>query len=547
MEDRSQINAINFDSGSALVLAGPGSGKTYVLTHHIVKLVSSGIPPESILVITFTRRAAMEMKGRFFDLMPSAAGRVVFGTFHSVFYRFLKIFNPNTPSIISEQEKEKVLSRLSDDEEGYKEYKEIIHERHLMDFDDILDLFIELINSNDEACKMISSAFSNILIDEFQDINEEQYYAVKKLFSQRRVFAVGDQDQSIYGFRGASYDIMERFTNEFCNVSVMELGFNYRSAASIIDAATFVISKNQRRLRKNKLVCVKACEADGLKIRTGRNRRESLALFIGDLKDEIQKKRKVAVLTRTNREAYELRNLILGKRSNDIVFAMREFIYEDIRAYISYMMNRDADSFTRVINHPDRLIPSSVLSVSTDVDLLAKKYTGTYKGDRLSILANQFHAMEKMTVFSVFMYLKNIVGLEAHMKESYPEADDENIKELFEEIGNIAKEAKGVRDFYDRLEFAFGKNLTNGINDISNISVMTFHQSKGLEFDVVFLNDVVEGKVPLKAADDASDIEEERRLFYVAMTRAKERLYIYTIKNEESGSTLPSRFLNGLL
>lgn len=547
MEDKSQLQAVKLDSGSALILAGPGSGKTFVLTHHIEHLVKTGVRPEAILVITFTRKAASEMRSRFKTILPTAADRVVFGTFHSVFYRFLKIFNPNAPDIISEQEKEKILDRLSDSEDAHKEYKEIIKERNLMDFDDILDNCLLMFKENRRALETVKSVFSHVLIDEFQDINEVQYEIVKAIFyGHGPVFAVGDQDQSIYGFRGASYGIMERFINEFDGVNIIELQYNYRCEETIMKAASLLISKNQGRLRTSEQICLNKTPGRHFFVDVSKTRLEMKRQFVLDIKEAVLAGGTNAVLLRTNLEVEEYRKLLFDRHSTDLESSVTCEISNDYSAYLRYAMYSDEESLRLLLNHPDRTLPLSVLTFGKDVSLLAKKFTGTYKGDKLYVLSRQLKAMSAMTPFSFSMYLKSIVGLEEYYILKYPDMGKEIIEKVFEKIISFSEYSESLTDF---LEYTVGLGKENKEGEVfsdKNLSVMTFHQAKGLEFDNVFLPEVVEGKVPGKLSAEECNVEEERRLFYVAMTRARKNLIIYTAKSEESAGCIPSRFIEDL-
>lgn len=529
-----------------MVLAGPGSGKTYVLTHHIEFLVKNGVPPESILVLTFTKKAAVEMQNRFKQILPSAANRVVFGTFHSVFYRFLKIFNSNTPKIISESEKERILDMFEDSPDSYKKYKELIHERNLMDFDDILDECLKLMNDNEKALMYIKAAFDYALIDEFQDINDIQYEVIKKIFKNHgTVFAVGDQDQSIYAFRGAVYNIMDCFREDFAPVSTIELLYNYRSNSEIVKAAEHVISFNQNRLRKGNQLCINDSKGNHCKIKYFRNSVSERNEIMADILLCQNKNYKTAVLLRTNKEVYYYSKYLLNCRGSKNDNEIRSRIICDIYLYSEYMLSRNKDVLPKIINRPERYIPTSIFfSEFRDLEDLAKQNLGSRMGDRLFVFSNQMKAMINMVPIGFLMYLRNVCKHEEFIIEEFHDYDKTEISQIYDKILNELREYRSLTELNKYLSEEIKSSKTDTVNVNSlNIEILTYHQAKGIEFDAVILPDVIEGKVPCKLSAEECNIEEERRLFYVAMTRAKEQLIIYTIENEEDFSVSPSRFL----
>mgnify|MGYP003323618118 CR=1 FL=1 len=296
MENKDQLNAINHDFGPALVLAGPGSGKTYVLTHHVCYLINSlKIPKEKILVITFTKKAAIEMKERFKCLASSSlsfssdSDSVIFATFHSVFFRFLRFYNPKL-SIIDPQKRKEIISDIagfeqeefysneisryksvisvdnsffrSDTEKEdfykiYNEYEEILKSSNLIDYDDINVYLYNALLKDAAFLSKTSSFFSHILIDEFQDINSLQYEIIKMItMPSSHVFAVGDFNQSIYAFRGSSPEIMRQFSKEYENVSLYRLSVNYRSNKDIVYKAFNLINHNPVIFRNELQNCI---------------------------------------------------------------------------------------------------------------------------------------------------------------------------------------------------------------------------------------------------------------------------------------------------
>lgn len=546
LEDKRQEKAIYHDSGHALILAGPGSGKTYVLTHHIAFLVNSNVPCESILVLTFTKKAAVSMQSRFNELMPYAANRVVFGTFHSVFYRFLKIFNSDTPRIISETEKEKIIKMFEDSEDPDRYYKELIHERNLWDFDDILDECLKLMEENSKALNYIRAQFTHVLIDEFQDINEIQYNVIKMIFlNHGTVFAVGDQDQSIYAFRGALYDIMRSFNCDFKDVSIIELNHNYRSHNDIIKASERLISHNQNRLRANPQICVNNSAGIHFDIRYFKDIVSERRAIIDDVTECIGSGYNTALLLRTNKEVDYYKSILYDRKDSSSHNNVRLQIVNDIKNYTEYILTKEKSILRRIINRPERMIPESVLQYDgNNLDVLAKKNLGTYLGDRIYLFVNQMNAMCSMAPLSFLIYLRKVCGYETYVINKFPEYDKEDVIRIYDSLLDELKAKRSLRDIYEYLNQISMEDKQIAYIKPENCSILTFHQSKGLEFDAVLLPDVVEGKVPSKISEKECNVEEERRLFYVAMTRAKDKLCIYSIKNEESATALPSRFLS---
>ncbi len=582
MEDRLQNKAINLENGPALILAGPGSGKTSVLTHHIKHLTDIGINPSEILVITFTKAAALEMQGRFKKIVSSSAHQVVFGTFHSVFYRMLKIFNENTPEIISSEYRkeliEKSISRIDDadtvsnrislykslahkekfmivssyDSDKEKEdflkcledYNYLLKQDNLMDFDDILERFLIMLKENNYALKTIRSKFKYCLIDEFQDINEIQYEAIKIMFSENKnIFAVGDEDQSIYGFRGATPGIMKRFIEDFENVTVIELTKNYRSLPGILRASETVISGNKGRLKQQKQECVKAEENQSFYLYVDKNTSLSEDKLYINLKAELDKGKACAVLVRTNKAVLEYKNKLIYEGKDKKRIIIRNDIIHIFSSYINFSLDASINNFKCILNVPNRQIPNTILNErDKSLEEVLRRHLGTYKGQALSVLNKQLNILKKLTPYSYFIYLRNIVGVENYLNEKY----SQDKKTVLEELNNVTEQSLKALSLSEVLNLLMDlklKPINEKTFNYKNLYISTFHQSKGLEYDCVFLPDVTEGNIPTGLSVTDCNIEEERRLFYVAMTRAKEKLFIYTIKNEESGGALPSRFL----
>lgn len=581
MADKEQTEAIAYDQGPALILAGPGSGKTFVLTHHIKYLIEKGYSPESILVITFTKKAATEMKGRFERLLPDAANRVVFGTFHSVFFRIIKIFQNVSYEIISNEKRlELLLSIVPSFEEAselgnqisrykasinhdkfnfssdgereeflkeYDFYNDYLFENKLIDFDDILIIFNEILENKD-ILKALQKQFKYVCIDEFQDINEVQYKALYTMFkTSGNIFCVGDEDQSIYGFRGSNIFIMRRFLDDFKDCRIIELKNNYRSGMDIMTASDSVISKNSNRLKKCRQICNRKDVYDDFHLNFFETFDDEFEALKNDISCSLEKNMQCALLLRTNDEVKIYEDLLFLKESNILLGTIKNTIISDLINYILYVKRKDLNALYEILNVPDRKVTKNIAFLNEgNLEKTCKNLYGTMQGQNLSILLNHVKVMEKLNNYSFTMYFKNILGHEAYIIKKYQTVKKETLEKIYDEILLTAKKSTNFDIYIDNLKREYKVIKDSKYKKNKNLLITTYHQSKGLEFDAVFLPDVYEGKVPLGISVYECEIEEERRLFYVAMTRAKNNLFIYSIKNEESGGKLPSRFLKDL-
>ena len=576
MQDKYQEAAIIHGEGPALVVAGPGSGKTFVLTHHILHLLETGVPPEKILVITFTRQAALEMKSRFRKLNSDKNSKIVFGTFHSVFYKILSVFIEDIPQIISSDlrreilliscpdstlteeyslkisfyksliNKEKFVFESKSEKENFekvlKSYNDELKRRRLWDFDDILKKFYEMLRDDKKALETISKQFSHILIDEFQDINEIQYEAVRLIF-RKNIFTVGDEDQSIYAFRGATGKIFKNFIEDYKDAVVYELVNNYRSKEGIIRAAETVIKDNPGRFKTNAQICVNKSDGRDFYLCMARDETEIRDLIRLDVNRLNEPKKSMAILVRTNRDVFEYRKIFSGGKA---YLSVKSEIYKAFLAYFKYSVSRDRGSLIEILNIPDRKIPESILNMyGFDLTSLRKRFLGTYLGERLDSILQTVRAVSSLPAVSSTMYLRNACGLEKYFIEKYGEGNATEVIDTFDEIFKLSL-SMDKEMLIKNLSETVNKNPSEELQD-SNLTITTYHQSKGLEFDYVFLPDIIEGKMPGVISLNACTIEEERRLLFVAMTRAREKLVLYTIKSEGNSGAAPSRFIEGLI
>lgn len=575
MEDKNQKLAILSDSGPALILAGPGSGKTTVLTHHIKHLTDNGVSPDKILVITFTRKAALEMKNRFELLSPTAVHQTVFGTFHSIFFKIIKSFDKKEKRLVSSEERDNFLLTYTKDaasleyfsnhisfykslydkseyrfadeaeKEGfmkvYDAYNDWLKSEGLMDYDDIIEECCMLLKTDKKALSYLNSKFSHILVDEFQDINSIQYETLKLMAGKSGIiYAVGDEDQSIYGFRGATPDIMKRFLRDYKNVTVINLNTNYRSFSDISDFSQKVIMDNTGRLRTDMPVCVKNDTKTHVHLKTFKEQNAQMGDLMRDF-TAVPQGKTIACLLRTNKEVEAFKKFLTGSFSDEDSF--KASVYDDFLVFIDYALRREAELLKKVIAVGVCDIPTVLIKNCESLSSIKSKLKGTQKADAINVFETKLKVLIGLNPFSFSMYLKNIVGLfEYHVRRAGAFAKG-TLASIYSEITEKSKECVNLREFREELiKYRPNADEKKSVS-AENIVITTFHQAKGLEFDYVFIPDVVEGKIPAGMAVSECRVEEERRLFYVALTRAKEELFVYTIKNEESGGSLPSRFI----
>lgn len=599
-----QKQAIAHLLGPAQVIAGPGSGKTFVIIQRILYLIRNHhIPPDRILVITYTKAAAAEMKDRYEkECVHEKAymGNVHFGTFHSICYNILRqcgFAGPN--ALIKEGDKRKLLqvilnnhglsSKCSYDHitnlqnsishmknlsadtpdsfacnvdvsfevflEIKEEYDQYLREQGLVDFDDMILQCFEMLSKHPVLCKKYQKLFEYILVDEFQDINLPQYKLLKLLAQPAdHLFVVGDDDQSIYGFRGTAPGIMKQFLNDFPCCKQIFLTENYRSGQKIVRLAEHMIGENKDRFTKVFSPMREGGRVQVLCFNTHREEECSLAAQMAALKkEELQN---TAVILRTNREVMQFSELLKsegiaveGKRIADTDF-FHGFIMEDMLAFLSYIYEgKRRESLIRFMNKPNRFLTrSAFLSETVNEEQVKRFYQ--YNSSMLAELEALFGQLRIAASLNPCLSLslfRNGLGYDRYLIEK---AEDERECQRFlrqaDQIQCCFGEfsmAGSVRDFVERKAGQAGEKKVRMIEE-RGVHVLTMHGAKGLEFDRVFLPDVNEGIIPGKDCLEPETIEEERRLLYVAITRAKNELAIYYTK--ERGRK-PSRFLEGVI
>ena len=584
-----QKKAIEHGAGPLMVLAGPGSGKTFVITHRIKYLIEGpGINPAHILVVTFSRAAAKEMKDRFEKLCKKSL--VTFGTFHSVFFNLLKTaYGFGSEQIASDELRYTLIKELikrnaienedintlagnllneialvkqdnisiknyysnsiSSDtfKKIYSDYESELEARGKLDFEDMLSLTYELLSERSDILKAVQNRYRYILVDEFQDINFLQYNIIKLMAGEKQnITVVGDDDQSIYRFRGARPEIMLGFERDFRNVKKVFLDINFRSSTQIVNASTKLISFNSKRFPKS----FKAKNGDGAPVSLIEFKNPFLEVnsIIKDIKDYIksgQDINNIAVLYRTNLSP---RLLIERLMRNNIPFTIRDaipnlfdhWVAKDIISYIKLAINMgDKSDLLRISNKPNRYISRDSLSSSrANIETLFDYYDDkSYMIKRIVELREHLRTIKNLKPATALRYIRNVVGYDEYIEE-YCDMNGVESDDCYSILGDLENSAAEYNTFNDwfvhmdeyKDELIEARKKSNE-ND-KGVRLMTFHSSKGLEFDIVYIIDVNEGSVPYKKAKGVDEIEEERRMFYVAMTRARKKLFIcYCVEN----------------
>lgn len=598
---KEQLHAIEHVDGPCMVIAGPGSGKTAVITGRIKYLIeSAGVSPADILVITFTRAAAAEMEQRFKAMTKGHSYPVRFGTFHSIYFWIIKTaYKLSNSNIISNEEKRKIIDKIligmsleyenkediisgilseislvkcdmldidnyySKDmpENEFREiYKRFIREMNRfgkIDFDDMMVMCYELLNKRPDILKTCRNIFKYIMIDEFQDSNKIQYEIFKMLAKPlENVFIVGDDDQSVYGFRGARPEIMFLFEKDFKNTTKYYLVENYRCDRMITKVSSKLIADNKKRFDK-KLVSKNTAEGKYEIIETEDTNSENDAIisrvrehFAAGIPYEDQ-----AVLYRTN---IEPRRLVYKLNQYNIPYTISDslpnifehFVVKGVLDYMSFAMGDISRStFLRIMNKPSRYISRNLL-LEEEIDFDALRYRARdkeYVVERLDKLEADLRLIRKMRPYPALNFIRNAVGFNDYIKD-YAEFRQLDADELYEVLDEFASMIVDFTSYGEMFEFIEEysevlKKQQIEEKDKKGLRLMTIHSAKGLEFDCVYIMNVVDGTVPYKKAKTAGEIEEERRMLYVAMTRARHELYVYTPKEVAGKPKSRSSFL----
>lgn len=604
--NKAQLQAIAHKKGPCMVLAGPGSGKTTVITNRIEYLIQRcKVKPEEILVITFSKAASKEMRERFQALHEGQHYPVTFGTFHGIYYGILKwAYKISAENILSEEEKYQLLYRtverleidLDDEKEFiqelaseisnvknnqislgdycsascsenvfrqiYEGYEKERNARRKIDFDDMLVLTYQLFLKRPDILKMWQKKYKYILIDEFQDINQVQYDVIRMLAApENNLFIVGDDDQSIYRFRGARPEIMLDFPKNYSDTKQIVLDVNYRSTKAIVSCASRVIKQNQSRFEKQIITTNE--QGATVHIQEVQNPIEESKYVIKEIQ-EAQKNgvpaSEIAVLFRTNMEA---RTLVETCMEYGISFQMKEHIpnlYEHFIAknFITYMKmalgDRSRKSFLEIMNRPNRYIGrDAVESGEVSFENLRKNYEEKdWMLDRIDQLEVDLRIISRMAPYGAIQYIRKHIGYDEFLVEyAYKrKIKVEDLREVLSEIEERAKGFKTIEDWFVHIE-EYTRELKRQAEfrqeNPNAVHFMTMHGAKGLEYHTVFVIGANEKIMPYKKAETVEEIEEERRLFYVAMTRAKKRLFISYTKEKNGKKMEDSRFVRELV
>jgi len=636
-----QKSAVRQETGCLLVLAGAGSGKTKVLTHRIAYLIENGVKPWEILSVTFTNKAAKEMKIRLDNLLgEKTAGHLWIGTFHSICGRILRqeienylvkgeIFRTSNYVIYDESDSlslikqalkaenlddkvyqprmvksaismsknkmidaDKFVTLARDNRENniarvYQRYEEALKTNNALDFDDLLLVTVKMLESNEEMLNKYKSRFNHILVDEFQDTNQPQYRLISLLYKGserdfdiindgRSLCVVGDIDQSIYSWRGADYKILLNFQKEFPGAELIKLEQNYRSTETILEAANHIIKHNRDRISKN-LFSNKG-KGDPIVCNETQDESEEAHFIVDRIREHTAPGKRAlsecVVLYRTNAQSRALEEAFMSRKVPYAMVGGQKF-YErkeikDIIAYLKLIYNpSDAQSLKRIINVPKRAIGATTVK---KIDEIAQKhYTSLFavleRIDEFSEfsgkVANKLkefvklikNSQEKVNNSVLSEYLSVLIDdigyIDELRSEVTQEADSriENIQEFI----SVARAQEDMGLDTELGEFLTRMSLISDIDSLSDtndaVTMMTLHAAKGLEYPVVFMAGLEEGMFPhSRSLNNNAEMEEERRLMYVGVTRAEEHLYFTYAKRRliygDYRYFTPSRFLN---
>lgn len=609
MFNKSQIQAISHMDGPAMVLAGPGSGKTTVITHRIKNLIEKAeVRPENILVVTFTKAAAISMQKRFSTLMNGGKGQLVtFGTFHSVFYKILrKSRRYEATEILSERQKTDYIreiigrygissndiSELSqniindignikgnmlnaqeyepscckkeDFIKVYNAYNLELKRDGKMDFDDILRECYLLLCENHTILEQWRELYKYILIDEFQDINRIQMNIIELLASPlNNIFVVGDDDQSIYGFRGARPEIMIEFKDYYPEAELIVLNVNYRSTQSIINVAGRVIENNKTRLDK----CAHANNDKDFQpdIRKFRNQVEELKFVVSKIREYENQGislSEMAILVRNNSQIQEISSFLKNRKIEAESGKHRSNIYngmvaKDILSYVRGALKFDGTYFNEdliyVLNKPQRYISRQVvLSVNMNISAVRR----IYSKNNIDSFLFHIEMIRKLPPQAALSYIRKGAGYEEYLR-LYAIENNIPMSGLLKQLEQLVQECSKfntLEQWINSIDSAqnsegqnFGKKSSGEGGTNNRINIMTMHGSKGLEFKAVFIVDANQGIIPTSKALRERDFEEERRLFYVAITRAIDYLNIYAVEERLGCPIEVSMFVEEML
>lgn len=646
--NESQRQAVLKGKGPQMVIAGPGSGKTHVIMHRLLYLMTYGpvyhtnlipqgitkndleiikekpesaqarsllysfaVRPENILVISFTKAAADEMKTRFSFLASQHKldyGKVTFSTFHALFFRILRsVYGYSLKEILEENEKRIIFRQIAEalkiefeDEEEfiselqneislikndlidisyynsmilpseqfknfYLTYDSYKRKNNKIDFDDMLYDCYDLLKTNNKVLDFWRNKFKYILIDEFQDISKVQYELIKLLAApDNNLFIVGDDDQSIYKFRGARPEFLLNFPEDFKNAGKVILNINYRSTKKIVLASNKVISKNKKRFEK-KITGIHDEGADIVLIQSEDIENEALHIveWIQSLTRKELAYKDIAVIFRANLQARALVDIMFDLNipfclKDEIRNIYEHWIAKDLMAYLRLSLDDyDNESIERILNKPKRYISKGLIfeAKKKKGNLLDSLYylpgIRGWQLEKLDELKFHLSRLKKKAPEEAIAYIRKNIGYDDYILEyaSYKNISTRGLMEVLDEIMEGAKSFKNCTDWLrhiGKLEEEIKKGKKRGVGQNDGVVLSTMHGAKGLEFEAVCIAGAVDGIIPHYKSQGISGLEEERRLFYVAMTRAKKYLALSTVKKRYEEEVKPSCFIEDL-
>ena len=631
--NKEQLEAAKTTTGALLILAGAGSGKTKVLTSRIAYMIQNGAIAGKILAVTFTNKAAKEMKERLSSILGENIVKYMWvGTFHSICGRILrqdienyafqsgkrldknfsiydetdsmavikqavkklnlddKIYQPKLIKAVISNAKNKMqdaytFATFARDfksqkiAEVFELYENTLNNNNAIDFDDMLMLCVKLLEQNPEVRAKYYNKFQHILVDEYQDTNQAQYQLVKALYTnlqadipkERSLCVVGDVDQSIYSWRGADFRIIMNFQNDFPNVKLVKLEQNYRSTANILNAANAIIENNEERV--DKVLYSQKGDGEKITLYEAQDEADEANFIVRSIRDTSDNYNQFAVLYRTNAQSRALEEALIAAGIPYRIYGGLKFYdrkeIKDAIAYLKLIYNQnDSQSLRRIINVPKRAIGETTLkhlqeyadendmslfSAILDVDNISAIKSGT--ASKLKDFATLIIKLKDAeSRYSLPEFLSLVLEKSGYIRELQASGTDEDAVRIdnLQELVNVANEFEPEELDNTLGEFLAQVSLVSDIDSMdeiaNNVTLMTLHASKGLEFPIVFLAGCDEGIFPsARCSNSLSELEEERRLMYVGVTRAETKLYLTTAKRRQMWGEYkyysPSRFL----
>lgn len=602
--NQEQTEAVHHAEGPLLVLAGPGSGKTAVITARTAYLSETyKVSPSSILVVTFTKAAAGQMKERFLRMRGAVHTNVHFGTFHGLFFGILKqAYGLSGRNIISEEEKKRILRELlagsgleAEDERDvlellqreismvkteqmpldhfysgscpeetfrqiYRKYHEILCGKKLLDFDDLMVYCYELFIKRPDILKKWQEHFQYIQIDEFQDINMLQYRIIRMLAApQNNLFAVGDDDQSIYRFRGAKPEMMFRFQKDYPSGKTIILHQNYRCSASIVKCSQRLIRHNSARFEKQLTTSNTAGKAVEMCTFPDENAETDYLLeSIRKLIENGGACEDIAVLFRTNMGS---RPTVSRLMEYNLPFTVKDGLPNIFEHWIavhilSYLRlskgGRQRSDFLQIANKPNRYISREALYESeVSFEHLYQFYEGKdWMCDRIEKLEEDLKILAGMPPFAAINYIRCGIGYNEYIREyaGYRKMKPEELNDVMDELQQSARKYRTFEEWCTYIQdYTLELRKQKSKKQEGGITISTLHGAKGLEYPHVYIMDINEGTIPYHKAVLPEEVEEERRLLYVGMTRASETLHLFSTKKKYEKKQEPSRFLEEMM